>query len=581
MKLRRPDLAMCALAAALAGCTSNEHGLAPADVTAISATSSIMCQEPNPAYCGAADGTIHDGSGIGSNPVVPGDPSPGVPGLWLGNTVSGNYCGANYNPLIQDADADWLDDTCEYELAKAFAPTLYMASLDGCDGGEPYWAAKYFPNAEPGNWDELVRIAYMPAYYSDCGFHGHGGDSEFIMLGVKFNRLSRHWELVEAFLSSHEGTFVDAIEWHSDWHTGNDLHYPATSPRAGFPEVWIAKAKHANYRTKGLCDDGGLTFDTCADNIARGRIRVYGSRNVGSPLLDRFPVPYGARSTNPHNAPLDEVAEFFYTRANFMGWQHGVAGVTPYSDFLRNSSFECQGFIFACLGDIPSGTHPAVTTMSGDITDGPSSVSTYANATWNTFVTGGARPYHAEWYRQFTGQTGWTFMGASAGGSQTYSAGSYTMFVTSCTPFLLYARLFDANNQPLWNTHPVSVTMASCPSQPWLSSEISRSGDWYTAVGIGGHSPYSYSWEWMGTTCGGGGGENLTAALMSTVPASGATRRRPRQADEPGSNPNVISCGWQWFSSAQSVYWLESQRTLRVTVTDAQGAQSVSTYYVP
>jgi hypothetical protein len=37
-------------------------------------------------------GDVHDGGGVGSVVVVPGDPSPGAPGIWLGNPYSAQSC---------------------------------------------------------------------------------------------------------------------------------------------------------------------------------------------------------------------------------------------------------------------------------------------------------------------------------------------------------------------------------------------------------------------------------------------------------------------------------------------------------
>src|SRR5216110_119645 len=183
--------ALVASALLLASCRSDN----PLDAPPLQADA--QCND-DPLLCGPVDGTIHDGTGDGSVTQVAGDPSPGAPGIWLGWYGSGQYCYANYNSFMNDGDHDWLDDQCEYLIAKAFAPALAISPADGYDKGEPYWAVKYFPNDPNYGWGEFVRIAYMPAYYRDGGTPGSGatahvGDSEFIMVGVQYNPSTQHW----------------------------------------------------------------------------------------------------------------------------------------------------------------------------------------------------------------------------------------------------------------------------------------------------------------------------------------------------------------------------------------------------
>jgi hypothetical protein len=116
---------------------------------------------------------------------------------------------------VVDEDHDWLDDNCEFELAKGFAPRWSMSIQDDCPGGEPVWAAKYFPG------QGRVRIAFMPAYYDDCpntgtffgAGAGHPGDSEFTMVEISFNAATQHWEMAQMFLTAHLGTIGDRSQW--------------------------------------------------------------------------------------------------------------------------------------------------------------------------------------------------------------------------------------------------------------------------------------------------------------------------------------------------------------------------------
>src|SRR3954464_2503725 len=126
---------------------------------------------------------------------APNDPSPGANGLWLGATVTPATCFNDQTRAIVDADQDWLDDRCEEEIARGFAPRWGMSDADDCPGGEPAWAAKYFPN------NQIVRVMFMPAYYRDCGADGHNGDSEYVIVDIRFNPTTQHWEFNREYLT--------------------------------------------------------------------------------------------------------------------------------------------------------------------------------------------------------------------------------------------------------------------------------------------------------------------------------------------------------------------------------------------
>ncbi len=81
-----------------------------------------------------------------------------------------------------DSDTDGLADHCEFPIARSFAPMLHFANGGQCPGGEPYWAARRTST-------NRVRIAYIMAYYKDCGYAPHAGDSEMIMVDVQYNTL--------------------------------------------------------------------------------------------------------------------------------------------------------------------------------------------------------------------------------------------------------------------------------------------------------------------------------------------------------------------------------------------------------
>jgi hypothetical protein len=58
----------------------------------------------------------------------------------------------------------------------------------------------------------------------------------------------------------------------------------------------------------------------------------------------------------------------------------------------------------------------------------------------------------------------------------------------------------------------------------------------------------------------------------------GAGRRPP-----PGDSVTIqaLPCGWQFFSTERTIYFQYSKRTLRSTVTDADGRVAVAEYIIP
>lgn len=124
------------------------------------------------------------------------DPCPTCDGVFI-TSYSPESCYANAG---NDPDSDDLDNACEYNLATAFAPQLIVQR--GCNydytvsparmGGEYFYAVQ-------GRQGGGVRIAYLPAYYRDCGAvvspcqyepfgfcDGHTGDSEFVFIDISY-----------------------------------------------------------------------------------------------------------------------------------------------------------------------------------------------------------------------------------------------------------------------------------------------------------------------------------------------------------------------------------------------------------
>ncbi len=269
---------------------------------------------------------------------APWDPSPGSAGIWLGGDVTPSTCFNDRTPWIADADSDWLDDHCELELAKGFAPRWSMGIQEKCGDGEPAWAAKYFPASG------AVRLAFMPAYYDDCGVPafgfggGHHGDSELAMVEVGFNPGTQHWEFRQMWLSAHYDTAGQGAGDRSQWVNPADASF--TRRYLGHPYIAVSANKHAMYKSDSKCNN---TFagennegDWCySSQYTPFRFHIDPARNAGSRHRDLMGC-VGSIKRFAGNGR----AECFYTRQTFAGWNAGTAGQTPYSAILKSDKFE-------------------------------------------------------------------------------------------------------------------------------------------------------------------------------------------------------------------------------------------------
>lgn len=292
-------------------------------------------------------GNLHDfnRSTALNEPTSPVDPSPGEDGIWLNlhpqDCYEGYYYPGTFHP---DVDDDGLDDRCEFQLARAFAPMIRLSDpgIERCPGGEAYWAAKYFDNIPEINTGDFVRIAYLMSYYYDCGELGHKGDSEFIQLTVAWVKATKHWVLINSWLSAHAvigRPFGNSIlgpvgSNSSTW--GRSFQWPS-GRRYSYPRVWISINKHANYRSEGDCDNGGVLlgiFEACTSLRDQGRFRVWSSNNIGSahrPMKDC--VASMKNSASPK--------ECFWTGADFGGWQAGTPVATRFLPILNSIVYGC------------------------------------------------------------------------------------------------------------------------------------------------------------------------------------------------------------------------------------------------
>lgn len=247
-------------------------------------------------------------------------PNPEAPGLYLGSGVTPEVCVGGGQT---DHDGDGLSTFCENNLAAAFAPELRYEWGDEV-GREPYWAAR--PVA--ANDASTVTIAYLISYYIDTGSTawgcsvppgnylcpGHNGDSEAIILQVKYDDETENWVLSRAYYSQH--TTYGIFKWGPQGYPAA-LAYPARP--GGYPRAFVAVGKHANYGSISACNNGAFAAtDDCTHVDTSERIFISAAYNVGSNavrlidcVLSRDPsyVYYGSGKQ-----------ECYWTSSEFRGW---------------------------------------------------------------------------------------------------------------------------------------------------------------------------------------------------------------------------------------------------------------------
>ena len=187
-----------------------------------------------------------------------------------------------------DQDRDGLADACELGLARRFAPVL-VASSGGCN-----WSAE---NARPGGAyffavqpvDTVIRIAYLPAYFRDCGWTGskcwfpwvdcspHNGDSEFIVVETRRDSVTSSWQVTGVFLSAHcFGRSSGSCRWY------RSTELAAFEWSNASPVIWVAEGRNANYPSQRRCNEGHHSIDTCDRNEFRYSFPLDPARNLGT-----------------------------------------------------------------------------------------------------------------------------------------------------------------------------------------------------------------------------------------------------------------------------------------------------------
>jgi hypothetical protein len=292
------------------------------------------------------------------------DPSLGEPGLWI-PAWDPSTCSTG---VLWDPDNDGVDNGCENALAQAFAPELVVTTADpnwdyslnqptGRLGGEYYFAVQ----EADGQFYGQLRIAYLPAYYSDYGARydqfdlclqfiggafwcqGHTGDSEFMLIDVHYDFGTYHWVADSIFLSAHcEQSTGNECQWYAN---PSVFEWRNDKPQ-GAPVVWVSEKKHANYPSQATCNSG-VTFGICPlctefehcefNTIGQVFPVVYTQQNIGSrttPLRDCAPAFWGSAETGGGWEECMWQAPLGLNRFN--GWQYPMVnnGSAPYVHWL-------------------------------------------------------------------------------------------------------------------------------------------------------------------------------------------------------------------------------------------------------
>lgn len=259
----------------------------------------------------------------------------------------------------RDRDRDGVDDDCEMALAAAFAPLLVS------DPGECNWdggvnggrlGGEYLFAVQRDVDRGRMRIAYLPAYYLDCGWSApvcgvtpwlcdpHVGDSEAMVVQVAYDSTTRRWATDALFLSAH---CHGRSNRNCRWYGAEDLarfQWVDARPR-GAPVVWVASGKHGNYPSREACDRGHWFYDSCDANVARRRFPILSERqNIGSrrrPFMGRHPSGCVAVADLGGTSELPDPAARecpWRPDVRFRGWQRSGGGSTSYARYLREEA---------------------------------------------------------------------------------------------------------------------------------------------------------------------------------------------------------------------------------------------------
>lgn len=284
----------------------------------------------------------HDGTGV-CTPLS--DPDPSAPGIFTGWSESSCF---HISRSTEDLDFDGVNDSCERANARAFRPMLVFSSKD-CDwdhglgrmGGEYFYAVQRKEKFDPATngLKTVLRIAYLPAYYWDCGNASsiepissfdpsHSGDSEFIIIDLVYDASvwAHHWLTDAVFLSSHCGTSNDEK---CRWWGPTAFSFWVDDKVLGAPFVWVSLGKHANYPSEKECDDQPAE-ECILDILQRFPVDLV-QQNIGSRAYP-FPWLEGGDCRGPFSTssiPDAGETECFWT------WEEPSCVANPFGDPVR------------------------------------------------------------------------------------------------------------------------------------------------------------------------------------------------------------------------------------------------------
>jgi hypothetical protein len=261
-----------------------------------------------------------------------GDGPFGAPwGVHLG-TLTPSYCRGVTPGSWPDLNGNDIRDDCELPLARAFAPMMVQGSTEmfhpgiagvGMTAGDYLWAI--------AGLGDVVRIAYLPAYYWDAGVlgqkGGHSGDSEYIIVDVKFEPNGGKYYSQQVFLSAHCGVIDPMCRW---FHTSYFEFVDGVWDSA--PIVWVADWKNAHYSSFYNCMSGTYVDRCDAGPRHRARFPVDADFQI-------LPTTRGIRARRAGAPWVDPnaIEDMNLRGGTFNGWQLGTWGDRPknYGEILR------------------------------------------------------------------------------------------------------------------------------------------------------------------------------------------------------------------------------------------------------